>query len=68
MTDAQWNVLLDVVAGRPTDPLPIGFIIDSPWLPQWFGIRILDYFTNDGSFDKLIDFTKWIDWTAPALQ
>lgn len=27
--------------------MPIGFIIDSPWLPNWYGIRILDYFTND---------------------
>jgi uroporphyrinogen decarboxylase len=28
-------------------PLPVGFIIDSPWLPNWYGIRILDYFSND---------------------
>jgi hypothetical protein len=25
-----------------------------------------DYFTNDGSFDNLIDFDKWIDWEIPA--
>jgi uroporphyrinogen decarboxylase len=29
------------------DRPPVGFIIDSPWLPNWFGISILDYFTND---------------------
>jgi hypothetical protein len=27
-----------------------------------------DLFKNDGRFDKLIDFTKWIDWTAPILE
>ncbi len=27
-----------------------------------------DYFKNDGKFDKLIDFSKWIDWTAPTLE
>lgn len=26
-----------------------------------------DYFTNDGSFDNLIDFDTWIDWEAPVL-
>ncbi len=24
-----------------------GFIIDSPWLPNWYGVKILDYFTHD---------------------
>jgi len=27
--------------------MPVGFIIDSPWLPNWSGISILDYYTND---------------------
>lgn len=47
MTDAQWNQLLDVVTGKKLDRPPIGFIIDSPWLPNWSGIDILDYFTNE---------------------
>jgi uroporphyrinogen-III decarboxylase len=47
MTDPQWNELLDVVADRPTERPPIGFIIDSPWLPNWFGADILDYFTRE---------------------
>jgi uroporphyrinogen decarboxylase len=28
-------------------PVPVGFIIDCPWLPNWYGINILDYFSND---------------------
>jgi uroporphyrinogen-III decarboxylase len=47
MTDHQWNELLAVIAGTPPQRPPIGFIIDSPWLPNWFGIDILDYFTNE---------------------
>ena len=47
MTDSQWIKLLDIIEGREITPLPTGFIVDSPWLPNWFGIKILDYFTND---------------------
>jgi uroporphyrinogen decarboxylase len=47
MTDKQWTDLIAIVNGERKQPLPIGFIIDSPWLPNWYGINILDYFTND---------------------
>jgi uroporphyrinogen decarboxylase len=47
MTDKQWETLQKVIKGEITSPLPVGFIIDCPWLPNWYGIRILDYFTND---------------------
>jgi uroporphyrinogen-III decarboxylase len=47
MTDAQWDILRKTVAGEVVRPLPAGFIIDCPWLPNWYGARILDYFTND---------------------
>jgi uroporphyrinogen-III decarboxylase len=47
MTNQQWNDLLLTIKGEQKGTLPVGFIIDSPWLPKWFGISILDYFTND---------------------
>jgi uroporphyrinogen decarboxylase len=47
MTDQQWTQLKNVIHGKVLDPLPVGFIIDSPWLPNWYGIQILDYFTSD---------------------
>jgi uroporphyrinogen decarboxylase len=47
MTDKQWFDLIDIVNGEKKQPLPIGFIIDCPWLPNWYGIDILDYFTSD---------------------
>lgn len=47
MTDKQWNDLKAIINGELKKPLPSGFIIDCPWLPGWYGISILDYFTND---------------------
>lgn len=52
MTDQQWKDLLAVVKGELFSPLPVGFIIDSPWLPNWYGISILDYFSNDALWMK----------------
>jgi uroporphyrinogen decarboxylase len=47
MTDQHWAQLKAVIQGETLSPLPVGFIIDSPWLPNWYGIDILDYFTSD---------------------
>ncbi len=47
MNDEQWNELKRLVQGEKIFPQPVGFIIDSPWLPNWFGINIIDYFSND---------------------
>jgi len=47
MTDQQWETLKKVINGEKIEPLPVGFIADSPWLPGWYGIKILDYFSND---------------------
>jgi len=59
VTDLQWHKLLDVVEGRASGSPPAGFIIDSPWLPNWFGIRILDYFTSEG---------LWFDANRKAIE
>jgi uroporphyrinogen-III decarboxylase len=47
MTDQQWEVLKGTIRGEQSTPLPAGFIIDCPWLPNWYGAKILDYFSND---------------------
>jgi hypothetical protein len=46
MTDQQWATLLAVIRGEDIRPLPVGFIIDSPRLPNWAGHSILDYFAD----------------------
>lgn len=47
MTGEQWKQLVSVIKGEVVEPMPVGFIIDSPWLPGWAGISTLDYFTNE---------------------
>lgn len=47
MNDQQWQGLLDLIAGKSAQTPPVGFIIDSPWLPGWAGMSTLDYFTSD---------------------
>ncbi len=59
MTEDQWEILLEVIQGGEVDPLPVGFIIDSPWLPQWAGMSILDYYASE---------TEWFDANLRAIQ
>ena len=46
MNDKQWSELKSAVEGTESVPLA-AFIVDSPWLPNWHGISILDYFTDN---------------------
>lgn len=50
MNDQQWTTLVSVIRGEVIRPLPTAFIIDSPWLPDWAGHTILDYFTDERIF------------------
>jgi len=59
MTDKQWDILINVINGEKIEPLPVGFIIDSPWLPKWYGISILDYYSND---------SLWFDANMKAIN
>ncbi len=47
MTSKQWNALLDVINGRKTTKHVNGFIIDSPWIPGWFGASHLEYYSSE---------------------
>ena len=52
MTSTQWNTLLEIIDGKQFNPLPLGFIIDSPWLPGWDGISVMDYYSSDNLWLK----------------
>ena len=39
-----WDRFANVARGKPADHIPVAFIVDSPWLPGYAGIDILDYF------------------------
>lgn len=47
MTGEQWEELQHVLAGELLEPLPVGFLIDSPWIPGWAGISTLDYYSSE---------------------
>jgi uroporphyrinogen-III decarboxylase len=59
MTDKQWHELLAVVNGESQTRPPVAFIIDSPWLPNWFGIDILDYFSSED---------RWFEANRKAIE
>jgi uroporphyrinogen-III decarboxylase len=59
LTEEQWDNLTKVVHGERLPAAPIGFIIDSPWLPGWYGCSTLDYYTSD----KI-----WLDANKKAVE
>jgi uroporphyrinogen-III decarboxylase len=59
MTDRQWNDLLAILRGEALHPLPVGFIIDCPWLPGWCGLDIADYLASE---------TLWFEANRKALE
>lgn len=46
MNERHWETLLRVIDGEVLKDKPVGFIIDSPWLPGWCKTKILDYFND----------------------
>ncbi len=59
MTNTEWETVLAVIRGEKITPLPVAFIIDSPWLPNWAGMRILDYYASE---------ERWLEANFRALK
>ncbi len=59
MTNEQWQRLLALLGGQTIDPLPAAFIIDSPWLPKWAGMTIMDYYASE---------TKWFEANMRVIE
>ena len=57
MNDREWESLCRAVSGSSQERLA-AFIIDSPWLPNWHGMSILDYFADD---------EKWFEANRAAI-
>lgn len=47
MRNSEWNDLVSLIDGEQLDYHPVGFIIDSPWIPGWYGISNIDYYSSD---------------------
>lgn len=52
MRNSSWNDLIALIEGEKLNYLPVGFLIDSPWLPGWYGISIVDYYSSDDLWQK----------------
>ena len=50
MTEVQWADLLRLIEGEKMEKPPVGFIIDSPWLPGWYGCQPIDYYSSDSTW------------------
>ncbi|MCX6996812.1 MAG: uroporphyrinogen decarboxylase [Kiritimatiellaeota bacterium] len=59
MTQPQWMELLAVIRGEKLPELPVGFIIDCPWLPGWAGLSMTDYFASE---------TLWFEANRKAIE
>ncbi|NMC40478.1 MAG: uroporphyrinogen decarboxylase [Bacteroidales bacterium] len=46
MTLRQWNDLVRLIEGQDIGYRPSGFIIDSPWIPGWYGISNIRYYAS----------------------
>lgn len=60
MTQNHWEQLLAVINGDCLDKPLCGFIVDSPWLPEWTGkVSILDYYSSE---------KVWFDTNMAAVR
>jgi uroporphyrinogen decarboxylase len=47
MRNSSWNDLIKMIDGKKLSYQPSGFIIDSPWIPGWYGISSIDFYSSD---------------------
>ncbi len=47
MQNSSWHDLIALIDGNKLNYQPVGFIIDSPWIPGWFGISKIDFYSSD---------------------
>jgi uroporphyrinogen decarboxylase len=47
MRNSAWNDLVTLIERGELNYQPVGFIVDSPWIPGWYGISKIDYYSSD---------------------
>jgi uroporphyrinogen decarboxylase len=70
MRNSSWNDLQTLIDGKKLNYQPVGFIIDSPWIPGWYGIPVIDYYASDEQWLKsnLKAINKFPDvWFMPGF-
>lgn len=59
MTEEQWDKLRRAILQDRSGDLLTAFIIDSPWLPGWAGVSVLDY---------LVSESIWLESNLKAMR
>jgi uroporphyrinogen decarboxylase len=70
MRREQWELFKKVAKLQPADRVPVSLIIDSPWIPGYFGIKHVDYYFDPQvwfhsnlrimrEFPEIIVFPSW---------
>ena len=52
MTDEQWKKVKQFAACEPVDEVPLGLIVDSPWIPGYCGVSTIDFYANERTWLK----------------
>jgi uroporphyrinogen-III decarboxylase len=47
MRNSSWNDLVALIDGKQPGYQPVGFIVDSPWIPGWYGVSNIDFYASD---------------------
>jgi uroporphyrinogen-III decarboxylase len=59
MNNKHWDDLVAMIKGKKLSYQPSGFIIDSPWIPGWYGISNIDYYAS---------YEHWLNANLKALK
>jgi len=65
MTNEQWSTLNSIVQGNYNGPPVTGFIIDSPWIPGWYGVNHIEFYGSDRIW---MDANKKVEETFPGTM
>lgn len=52
MRNSSWNDLVSLIDGKELNYQPVGFLIDSPWIPGWYGISNINFYSSDEQWMK----------------
>ena len=45
MNQEKWQIVKQCASGKVLPSIPVGLIVDSPWMPGYLGLSTLDYMT-----------------------
>lgn len=52
MRNSSFDDLSALIDGKKLNYRPVGFIVDSPWIPGWYGIPVIDYYASNEQWLK----------------